>query len=64
MRSSEILSGLGLTFGMKFDAQGRLVSPAGTPAMLGAGGDTDEIIEDDEADEIDDEEEEASPSAE
>ena len=27
----EILSGLGLTFGMKFDAQGRLVSPAGTP---------------------------------
>ena len=25
----EILSGLGLTFGMKFDAQGRLVSPAG-----------------------------------
>ena len=33
----EILSGLGLTFGMKFDAQGRLVSPAGTPAVLGAG---------------------------
>ena len=35
----EILSGLGLTFGMKFDAQGRLVSPAGTPAVLGAGDD-------------------------
>src|ERR1700752_3008861 len=30
----EILSGLGLTFGMKFDAQGRLVSPAGTPAVV------------------------------
>src|SRR5437016_6792060 len=33
----EILGGLGLTFGMKFDAQGRLVSPAGAPAMVGAG---------------------------
>src|SRR5262245_34014072 len=31
----EILSGLGLTFGMKFDAQGRLVSPSGTPAVIG-----------------------------
>src|SRR5712675_1592906 len=30
----EILSGLGLPFGMKFDSQGRLVSPAGTPATL------------------------------
>jgi len=30
----EILSGLGLSFGMKFDSQGRLVSPAGTPATL------------------------------
>jgi DNA-directed RNA polymerase subunit alpha len=49
----EILSGLGLTFGMKFDAQGRLVSPAGTPAMLGAGsvgGDEDLPEEDDEED--------------
>ena len=27
----EILSGLGLGFGMKFDSQGRLVSPAGAP---------------------------------
>src|SRR5271155_3224164 len=47
----EILSGLGLTFGMKFDAQGRLVSPAGTPAMLGAGsvgGDEDLPEEDDD----------------
>jgi hypothetical protein len=49
----EILSGLGLTFGMKFDAQGRLVSPAGTPASIGS-------IEDDGADidDIDDEDEE------
>ena len=31
----EILGNLGLTFGMKFDAQGRLVSPAGQPAPLG-----------------------------
>src|ERR1700723_4798979 len=48
----EILSGLGLTFGMKFDAQGRLVSPAGTPASIGS-------IEDDGADidDIDDEDE-------
>ncbi len=30
----EILAGLGLTFGMKFDGQGRLVSPAGS-AMIG-----------------------------
>ncbi len=27
----EILASLGLSFGMRFDAQGRLVSPAGTP---------------------------------
>ena len=32
----EILSGLGLSFGMKFDAQGRLVSPAGGPAGAAA----------------------------
>jgi DNA-directed RNA polymerase subunit alpha len=62
----EILSGLGLTFGMKFDAQGRLVSPAGTPAMLGAGepdgiDDSDADIEDDEPE---DDEEELSPPAE
>jgi DNA-directed RNA polymerase subunit alpha len=34
----EILAGLGLGFGMKFDAQGRLVAPVGPPAgMAGAG---------------------------
>ena len=31
----EILGSLGLTFGMKFDAQGRLVSPSGAPATIG-----------------------------
>ncbi len=30
----EILDGLGLSFGMRFDSQGRLVSPAGTPVTL------------------------------
>jgi DNA-directed RNA polymerase subunit alpha len=28
----ELLSGLGLTFGMRFDSQGRLIPPAGAPA--------------------------------
>src|SRR5512133_4168511 len=32
----EILGGLGLGFGMKIDSQGRLVSPSGTPASIGA----------------------------
>jgi DNA-directed RNA polymerase subunit alpha len=58
----EILSGLGLTFGMKFDAQGRLVSPAGTPATLGAGG-PDEI-EDELPIEEEEDDEELSPPAE
>ncbi|HEU0139325.1 MAG TPA: DNA-directed RNA polymerase subunit alpha [Bryobacteraceae bacterium] len=35
----EILGGLGLSFGMKFDAQGRLVSPSGQPAPLSPGAD-------------------------
>lgn len=33
----EILGGLGLSFGMKFDAQGRLVSPSGQPAQISSG---------------------------
>jgi hypothetical protein len=41
---------------MKFDAQGRLVSPAGTPAMIGAGAVGGE--EDDDLPEEDDEDEE------
>src|ERR1700688_1159015 len=48
----EILSGLGLTFGMKFDAQGRLVSPGGTPASIGSieddGADIDEDLDDED----------------
>ena len=43
----EILSSLGLGFGMKFDSTGRLIAPSGSPAMLGVG----------EADLADDEEE-------
>jgi len=37
----EILSGLGLSFGMKFDTQGRLVMPSGAPASVAAA----EIVE-------------------
>jgi DNA-directed RNA polymerase subunit alpha len=38
----EILSNLGLSFGMKFDSQGRLISPSGTPVGLpGAGSEND-----------------------
>ncbi|MEO8097509.1 MAG: DNA-directed RNA polymerase subunit alpha [Acidobacteriota bacterium] len=52
----EILSGLGLTFGMKFDSQGRLVSPAGTPATL-------EPMEGDDIEDIDEDDEEGDVSA-
>jgi DNA-directed RNA polymerase subunit alpha len=47
----EILGGLGLGFGMKFDSQGRLVSPAGTPATL------EPLDGDDDIDDIEDDEE-------
>jgi len=33
----EILQSLGLSFGMKFDSQGRLVGPSGSPASLSGG---------------------------
>ena len=33
----EILQSLGLSFGMKFDSQGRLVGPSGSPAALSGG---------------------------
>ena len=62
----EILSGLGLTFGMKFDAQGRLVSPSGAPAAIGSledGGDELGRDEEDEDDDDDDDEEEGEESA-
>jgi len=52
----EILSSLGLGFGMKFDSQGRLIAPSGTPAMLGVA-DTDTDI--DEEDETEEQENEA-----
>ncbi|HEY1756333.1 MAG TPA: DNA-directed RNA polymerase subunit alpha [Bryobacteraceae bacterium] len=63
----EILGGLGLSFGMKFDAQGRLVSPSGTPAVLGAEipvdlADDEDI--DDDVDLDDDDEGEEAPLAE
>jgi DNA-directed RNA polymerase subunit alpha len=51
----EILGGLGLTFGMKFDAQGRLVAPVGGSSSLGAGlpeeGEEVEEIDEDEGNE-------------
>jgi DNA-directed RNA polymerase subunit alpha len=41
----EILSGLGLGFGMKVDAQGRLVGPSGQPVAIGEGGSEAELGE-------------------
>jgi DNA-directed RNA polymerase subunit alpha len=38
----EILGGLGLSFGMKFDSQGRLLSPGGQPVAPGASADEPE----------------------
>jgi DNA-directed RNA polymerase subunit alpha len=55
----EILASLGLSFGMKFDSQGRLIAPSGTPAMLGVG-DADV----DEEEEIEEEQENEAPLAE
>src|ERR1700676_5457028 len=51
----EILGGLGLAFGMKFDAQGRLVTPSGTPAMVGVEAEDLGPEEDDEDEEVDEE---------
>ena len=53
----EILSNLGLSFGMKFDSQGRLIAPSGAPATFT---DTEGYIGDDE----DEDEEGESPAAE
>ena len=47
----EILSGMGLQFGMKFDAQGRLVSGSGTPVTPQSpapGEDEDEFLDDED----------------
>jgi DNA-directed RNA polymerase subunit alpha len=46
----EILASLGLGFGMKFDSQGRLIAPSGTPALIGVS-DIEEEDEDDEPEE-------------
>jgi DNA-directed RNA polymerase subunit alpha len=54
----EILSSLGLGFGMKFDSQGRLIAPSGTPAMLGVP-DMDSDIDIDDEDEAEEQENEA-----
>ena len=53
----EILGSLGLSFGMKFDSQGRLIAPSGTPAVLGP----DEGIDDEDDDETEAPENEAQP---
>jgi len=54
----EILSSLGLGFGMKFDSTGRLIAPSGSPAMLGVV-DTDTDIDADDEDDADEQENEA-----
>jgi DNA-directed RNA polymerase subunit alpha len=45
----EILGSLGLSFGMKFDSQGRLIAPSGTPAVLGPDDGIEEEEEETEA---------------
>jgi DNA-directed RNA polymerase subunit alpha len=49
----EILGSLGLSFGMKFDSQGRLIAPSGTPAVLGPEEGIDEEEDETEAPEND-----------
>jgi DNA-directed RNA polymerase subunit alpha len=61
----EILSGMGLQFGMKFDAQGRLVSGSGTPVTPQAPpveGEEDEEFRDEEG--LDQQDEEPVPDVE
>ncbi len=47
----EILANLGLTFGMKFDSQGRLITPSGAPALIGTPLPASEYTLSDEGDE-------------
>jgi hypothetical protein len=49
---------------MKFDAQGRLISPSGTPAMIGTPLPEGSYTLDPDVDEDEEEEEEASPAVE
>jgi DNA-directed RNA polymerase subunit alpha len=51
----EILGGMGLQFGMKFDAQGRLVSGSGQPVTPTAPSDRPADEDEDDLDEIEDE---------
>ena len=60
----EILSGLGLTFGMKFDAQGRLVSPGGSPGADRDAADAERTSTSTTIDDEEEDEEEASPAVE
>ena len=53
----EILSNLGLSFGMKFDSQGRLMAASGTPASIG------EPLDDADFDDDTDDEEGDAPAA-
>jgi DNA-directed RNA polymerase subunit alpha len=53
----EILSNLGLSFGMKFDSQGRLIATSGTPAVIGE-------LDDADFDDDNDDEEGDAPAAE
>ncbi len=54
----EILSGMGLQFGMKFDAQGRLISGSGQPVTPTVPTDRPRDEDEDASDEEDDEEDE------
>jgi DNA-directed RNA polymerase subunit alpha len=45
----EILASLGLTFGMKVDAQGRLLGPSGTPWVMGTAVELTPSADDDDA---------------
>jgi hypothetical protein len=49
---------------MKFDAQGRLISPSGTPAMIGTPLPEGSYSLDTDIDDDEDEEEEVSPAVE
>lgn len=42
----EILGGLGLSFGMKFDSQGRLIMAAGLPAAAGSDEEQEPVVDD------------------
>jgi len=59
----EILGGMGLQFGMKFDAQGRLVSGSGQPVTPTSPSERPADEDEDDLDEIEDDEQEQEPAA-